>query len=422
LRDRHGDWTGGARRAIIIRKLRKQKGLGEMTSIRILAAASLGATLLAGGPAAAQMAKNDYAKPEAWLCWPGKAGDACSVDMTTTVIKADGSSTVEQFKADPKAPIDCFYVYPTVSNDPGVVSDMTANAEELNVVRAQLARFGSKCRIFAPLYRQFTLTALRAGVLGKPLPGANDPAMRVVGYNDVVDAWNYYLANQNKGRGVVLIGHSQGSGVLTRMIAAEIDGKPVQKQLVSAMLLGTSLGVDKGKDTGTFKTIPTCKSASQTGCVIAYATFRDTIPPPSNSRFGRIASNPAMEAVCVNPANLAGGKGELKAYLSNSAAQIADSSAKNPAWVKGKENPKTPFVALPGLLTGQCVAKNGFNYLEAHVNAAPADPRTDDIPGDVMGPAGPAADWGLHLIDANIAMGNLVDVMAAQSKAYLAKR
>ena len=42
------------------------------------------------------------------------------------------------------------------------------------------------------------------------------------------------------------MGHSQGSGVLTRMIAAEIDGKPVQKQLISAILMGTSLGVDKG--------------------------------------------------------------------------------------------------------------------------------------------------------------------------------
>src|SRR6185436_19983102 len=180
----------------------------------------------------------------------------------TTVIKADGSEAKEVFKADPKAPIDCFYVYPTVSTDPGVVSDMTANAEEKNVVRAQLARFGSKCRIYAPMYRQFTLTALRAEIAGTALPGANDPSVRLVGYNDVVDAWNYYLTHENKGRGVVLLGHSQGSGVLTRMIAAEVDGKPVQKQLVSAILMGTSLGVEKGKDTGVFKTIPTCKSAN----------------------------------------------------------------------------------------------------------------------------------------------------------------
>ena len=390
--------------------------------LRPLAAFGAGAALLiAAGAAQAQApAKNDYAKPAAWLCWPGKAGDACAVDLTTTVVKADGSMTTEAFKADPKAPVDCFYVYPTVSNDPGAVSDMTANAEELNVVRAQLARLGSKCRIYAPLYRQFTLTALRAMITGAPVPGSADPAVRMVGYNDVVDAWNYYLTHENKGRGVVLVGHSQGSGVLTRLIAAEIDGKPVQKQIISAILMGTTLGVDKGKDTGTFKSIPTCKTASQTGCVIAYATFRDTVPPPANSRFGRV-QNPAMEAVCVNPAQLSGG-GQLHAYLSNAAPQIASSSAPPPAWVKGKPNPTTPFVSVPGLLTGQCVSKNGFNYLEAHVNANPADPRADDIAGDVRGAGGAvAADWGLHLIDANIAMGNLVDVVGAESKAYLAK-
>ena len=390
---------------------------------RIFATLALGAVLgLGAGAAHAQaLGKNDYAKPETWLCWPGKAGDACAIDLTATVVKADGSTSVETFKADPKAPIDCFYVYPTVSNDPGVVSDMTANAEELNVVKQQLARFGSKCRIYAPLYRQFTLTALRAMVAGTPIAGATDPAVRQVGYNDVVDAWNHYLTTQNKGRGVVLIGHSQGSGLLQRMIPAEIEGKPVQKQLISALILGSNLGVEKGKDTGAFKTIPLCKSAGQVGCAISYVTFRDTVPPPGNSRFGKVA-NPAMEAACVNPAALAGGAGELKAYLSN-ADNIASSAAATPEWVKGKPNPKTPFVAVPGLISGQCVSKDGFNYLEAKVNANPADPRTDVINGDVTGPGGVIAkDWGLHLIDANIAMGNLVDVVGEQAKAYAAKK
>lgn len=389
-----------------------------------LAALALGAAMSMGGAAAAQPAtpaKNDYAKPEAWLCWPGKSGSACDVDLTTTVIKADGSTSVEAFKADPKAPIDCFYVYPTVSNDPGVVSDMTAGPEELNVVRQQLARFGSKCRIYAPLYRQFTLTALRAAATGAPLPGSTDPAVRQVGYNDVVDAWNHYLAHENKGRGVVLIGHSQGSGVLSRMIPAEVEGKPVQKQLVSALLLGTNLGVETGKDTGVFKTVPLCKSATQVGCAIAYVTFRDTIPPPANTRFGKVAQ-PGMSAACVNPAALGGGKAPLKAYLSNT-TNIASSSAAPPAWVKGKPAPTTPFVSVPGLISGQCVSKDGFTYLEAHVNADPADPRTDEIAGDVTGPGGVVAkDWGLHLIDANIAMGDLVDVVGQQAKAYAAKK
>ena len=83
---------------------------------------------------------------------------------------------------------------------------------------------------------------------------------------------------------------------------------------------------------------------------------------------------------------------------------------------------KTPFVSVPGLLTGECVSKDGFNYLAVHINADPNDPRTDDISGDVkVGPM-TLTDWGLHLIDVNLAMGNLVDLVGSQSQAYLAKK
>ena len=78
-------------------------------------------------PAAADTAKpNDYSDGKSWLCRPGRKGDACDVDMTTTVVAADGKLTRETWAADPKAPIDCFYVYPTVSTDPTDNSDMTA--------------------------------------------------------------------------------------------------------------------------------------------------------------------------------------------------------------------------------------------------------------------------------------------------------
>jgi hypothetical protein len=388
---------------------------------KVLAGVALAVGL--AGSAAAQapaLTKTDYSKPDTWLCWPGKAGDACAVDLTTTVVNADGSSKVETFKADPNAPIDCFYVYPTVSTDTTVVSDLKADPAELSVVKQQLARFGSKCRIYAPVYRQVTLPALRSMMSGAPMPGLTDPATRQVGYQDVVDAWNHYLATANKGRGVVLIGHSQGSGVLTRFIPAEIEGKPVQKQLISALILGSNLPVEAGKDTGAFKNIPLCKSATQTGCAISYVTFRDDAPPPANSRFGKVM-NPGMVAACTNPAALAGGKGELKAYLSNQ-ANIATGGNAPPEWVKGKPNPTTPFVALPGFITGECVSKDGFNYLSARMNPDPADPRTDVINGDVVANGAVLKDWGLHLIDVNIAMGNLVDIVGQQSKAYLAKK
>ncbi|HIG43367.1 MAG TPA: DUF3089 domain-containing protein, partial [Gammaproteobacteria bacterium] len=160
----------------------------------------------------------DYADKESWLCRPDFM-NACDTNLDTTIVAADGSLTVEPYVPHKNPPVDCFYVYPTVSNDPTGNSDMVAGPEEMTVIHAQFARFGAVCRTFAPLYRQVTLTALRAGFSDKPIQSD-----RALGYQDVVDAWRYYLKHDNDGRGVVLIGHSQGSGVLTGLIASEIDG------------------------------------------------------------------------------------------------------------------------------------------------------------------------------------------------------
>src|SRR5436190_8754765 len=222
---------------------------------------------------------NDYADGKTWLCRPGRQ-DACAIDHATTVVAADGKLSKETWTADPNAPIDCFYVYPTISTDPTPNSDMNADPAELNVIRQQFARFASKCKPYAPLYRQVTLVGLRRMLA----PGATVTLDQGLQYDDVKDAWNYYLKNDNQGRGVVLVAHSQGSFILNRLIRDEIDGKPIQSRLVSAILLGTTLAVPKGQDVGgSFQHVPLCRSASQTGCVITFASFRATVPPPANT-------------------------------------------------------------------------------------------------------------------------------------------
>src|SRR5271155_1622357 len=95
---------------------------------------------------------DDYANPDIWLCRPGRQ-DACTVPQEATVIAADGKLGYEKFAAAKNPPIDCFYVYPTVSNEATGNSDLTINGPEKRVVNAQFARFASKCRLFAPMYR-----------------------------------------------------------------------------------------------------------------------------------------------------------------------------------------------------------------------------------------------------------------------------
>ncbi len=370
--------------------------------------AGVAATPFAQAPGQPAAAGNDYSKPATWLCRPGlaPAEDACAVDLTTTVIAEDGRLSREEWAANPRPAFDCFYVYPTVSLDRTANSDMTPGAEERNVIRAQFARFASECRPFAPLYRQFTLTALRANTAGSPMS-----ADRALAYRDVRDAWRHYLATDNKGRGVVLIGHSQGAGVLTQLIREEIDGTPTQARIISALLLGTNVAVPRGQPVGgAFKHMPLCRRADQTGCIVAYVSFRSDVPPPAESRFGRVAGE-GMEAACTNPAALAGGAGALHAYL----------SAPGREWTTPAVAVNTPFVSVPGLLSGRCVVNAQGSYLEVTVNGDPHDPRADDIGGDVLSNGKVVAAWGLHLIDVHVAMGNLVDIVGRQGRAYLAK-
>jgi hypothetical protein len=396
---------------------------------KYLVGVSLAAGLLLAATASAQSGvvpapaipavqpRNDYGRSQSWLCRPDRTGkDACDVDLTTTVIGADGNVSRESWTAAPGASIDCFYVYPTVSTDPTPNSDMTADAAELNVVRQQLARFGSACRPYAPLYRQVTLAGLRAMLA---TGGAGAALGQGLAYDDVRDAWNSYLEHDNNGRGFVLVGHSQGSYILAELIRREIDGKPVQTRMVSAILLGTTVAVPRGKDVGgAFQHVPLCHTASQTGCVITYASFRSTVPPPADTRFGKVG-DASMVAACTNPAALGGGSGELHAYLAANGRTITGTTPLEP-WIVPERPIDTPWVSVPGLLTAACRSNENATYLEITVHGDPSDPRADDIVGDIGANGQVLANWGLHLIDVNLAMGNLVDIVGRQAKAWLA--
>jgi Protein of unknown function (DUF3089) len=360
----------------------------------------------------------DYTNPANWLCRPGRQ-DACTVDLDATVIRADGSTIVDRFHPDPAAPIDCFYVYPTVSRDPGVNATMAIEPEERLAVQQQFARLAEKCRLFAPMYRQHTLTALMAEMTGHPM-AEGDSAK--IAYGDVLDAWKAYLANDNHGRGVVIVGHSQGSGILMRLIAEEIDGKPVQKRLVSAILMGDDLLVPPGADVGgAFKHIPLCRAAAQTGCAIAFESFRATSPPPADSLFGQGDKRSGALSACVNPAAPGGGSGELKAYMPTHGVVFPLAATVQPAWTNPPQQIATPFVELPGLMSAQCVSDAHGTYLAVSLHGTPADRRVGDIQGDVLLDGKPQANWGLHLVDANLTIGNLADVVGEEGRAYLAQ-
>jgi hypothetical protein len=180
-----------------------------------------------------------------WLCKPGSHPDPCNVSLATTVY----SPKLQQIRvvhptAAKKPAIDCFYVYPTVSDQKTTLANLHVDPEERSIALDQVARYSQYCRVFAPMYRQVTVPALESGT-------RESVAQLRVPVGDVRSAFSTYMRTYNHGRGFVLLGHSQGSFVLNQLIAKDIDSKPaVRKQMLSAILLGGNILVKRGRNVG----------------------------------------------------------------------------------------------------------------------------------------------------------------------------
>ncbi len=179
----------------------------------------------------------------------------------------------------------------------------------------QASRFSQRCTVWAPMYRQVTVAGL----------GHAGTAALAIAYASLLSAWQDYLAHDNHGRPIVFIGHSQGSAMLIRLLQTQVDPSPsLRRRMVSAILLGGNVQVPTGRRVGgTFRNIPTCSAASQTGCVIAYSSFGS--PPPANSLFGRAGSGVSLlsgqggagsqQVACVNPVTFSSQVGPAAALL-----------------------------------------------------------------------------------------------------------
>ncbi|MDQ3478821.1 MAG: DUF3089 domain-containing protein [Pseudomonadota bacterium] len=341
----------------------------------------------------------DYGKERHWLCLPGQA-DVCSRPLPTTVLNANGYGSTGPSVVAKDPPIDCFYVYPTVSGDRGMNSDLSPS-EEISVAASQFARFSGVCRTFAPIYRQMTLGAIAAAAIGADMRQPGD-----IAYRDVANAWRSYLRNHNRGRPFVLVGHSQGSLMLQELIAREIEGKPAARQMLRAILPGYNVYVPQGARVGgTFKSTPLCSSAAETGCVMSWVSFRENNVPPNGAMFGSAAA-PGMTVGCTNPAR-PGSKGweRLDSYWS---ARSGLPVAGGPIRWSSEGPPPTPWLRTEGLVSARCVNDGPRGYLSVRTNANPRDKRTDRIGGEVAILGMFLPGWGMHLADMAIAQGDLI--------------
>ena len=334
-----------------------------------------------------------------WLCRPGQADDPCTSDLSSTTVRSDSSATVVASSPTRSSKFDCFYVYPTVSAQKTANANLQVQSTEIDAAVAQASRFSQVCRVWAPMYRQRTVAALF-----EQAPDADD-----VAYASLVAGWKDYLADDNHGRPIVFIGHSQGAAMLIRLLRNEVDPSPrLRKLMVSAILLGGNVTVPVGRDVGgSFQHIPTCNSATETGCVIAYSSFGAA--PPANTLFGRpgtgvsaLADQTAsvgLQVACVNPATFSSAAGPLLPDFLSVTAPVLGVPV------------HTPWVSFPGLYTARCESADGATALLVTPTGVPGDRRP--LVTASLGPA-----WGYHLDDVNLALGNLVADVSREEAAW----
>ena len=193
----------------------------------------------------------------------------------------------DYYVQNPQDSIDVFYVYPTL-----IVSDKDKRwnvslkdsvqiKKVLNTaVRFQASAWGSSGSLYVPFYRQAHLRSY------SNLENGGTTAL-LLAYSDVKTAFAYYLEHYNKGRGIILAGHSQGSTHISYLLRDFFDGKILQKQLVAAYIPG--VGLDKNL----FKTIPLMVHPDQIGGFVTWNTFKKKFDKNKYKWFkGKVVVNP----------------------------------------------------------------------------------------------------------------------------------
>ena len=210
--------------------------------------------------------KLDYSQMKYWAAHPDKS------DPSDKVPGSESYST-------PDTDADVFFIHPTTytSYKGAVMWNADITDQDLNdrtdntTIQYQASAFNSGGRVYAPRYRQAHIEAFyteNRSVGERALDYA---------YEDVKQAFQYYLDNQNHGKDIVIASHSQGTRHAKILLKEFFDGTQLQNQLIAAYIIGIPVAKDE------FNHIPTCEDADDVGCYVSWRTFRTGSYPPYGS-------------------------------------------------------------------------------------------------------------------------------------------
>jgi len=207
--------------------------------------------------------KPDYGNLDYWAAHPWKKDPSDSVPASLMNEARDSS-------------VDVFFLHPTtftldqkLENTNAAIDDDYINAKtDYSSILYQASVFNQRCRVFAPRYRQAHLATFFSKDKEKAA------ATFDLAYEDVKNAFVYYLKNWNNGRPIIIASHSQGSLLAERLLKEFFEDKPLHNKLVVAYIIGWPVPKEY------FSSLKICSDSLQTGCICSWRTFRkDYIPP-----------------------------------------------------------------------------------------------------------------------------------------------
>lgn len=219
----------------------------------------------------------DYSNQNYWAASPFK------YDPSDNVPKGLHDNTKDSLA-------DVFFIYPTTYTDKQMPDGWNANIddEKLNkktdnsTILYQASIFNKCCRVFSPRYRQANLKAFY-NMDSSSAENAFDTA-----YEDVRNAFEYYLQHYNNGRPIIIASHSQGTLHAGRLLKEFFENKPLQKQLVCAYIIGLPVF------TNYFSELKPCMDSAANGCFVSWRTFEEGYEAP-------YIKSESLKAYVINP-------------------------------------------------------------------------------------------------------------------------
>lgn len=211
---------------------------------------------------------NAYDDPALWYSRPGMG----TSDPARWQPAYQGESTAIR-PLPPSPDFAVFFVHPTSYLNRSAWNAPAGDAEAERVarlyVRGMASAFNAADEIWAPRYRQATMGAF--------LTDAPEAEKAIeAAYADVAQAYAYFRSSIDADTPIVLVGHSQGSLHLLRLLREEIAGSQDAQRIAAAYVVGWPISLERDLPQ---LPLPACTSADQSGCIMSWSSFAEPADP-----------------------------------------------------------------------------------------------------------------------------------------------